>query len=70
MNNRVVVMDKGGIVFNDTKKLFFDNMNSIKSDVLVLPEVYELAKTLRESGKYQIPEVFTIEDFITALEVN
>ncbi|MCK5199872.1 MAG: energy-coupling factor ABC transporter ATP-binding protein [Spirochaetales bacterium] len=68
--NRVVVMDKGKIVFNDDKKVFFDNMDSIKSDVLVLPEVYELAKTLRETGKYQIPEVFTIEDFITALEVN
>ena len=68
--NRVVVMDNGGIVFNDTKKIFFDDMDSIKSDVLVLPEVYELAKNLRESGNFKVPEVFTIEDFITSLEVN
>ena len=63
-------MDNGGIVFNDTKKIFFDDMDSIKSDVLVLPEVYELAKNLRESGNFKVPEVFTIEDFITSLEVN
>lgn len=68
--NKVVVMDKGEIVFNDDKKTFFENIDSIRSEVLVLPEVYELAKTLRESGKYKIPEVFTIEDFVTALEVN
>lgn len=68
--NRVVVMDKGEVVFNDNKKLFFGNLESIRSEVLVLPEVYELARNLRESGKYQIPEVFTIEDFITSAEVR
>jgi energy-coupling factor transport system ATP-binding protein len=68
--NKVMVMDKGELVFSGSKRDFFNNMASIRSDTLVLPEIYELAQILRDKGICQVPEVYTIEDFVNAVEVK
>lgn len=66
-SNRIVVMDRGEVVFCGSKSDFFRRFHSIRSDVLVLPEIYELAQILRDGGLGPIPEVFTVQDLVNAV---
>jgi energy-coupling factor transport system ATP-binding protein len=69
-SNRILVMDKGEVVFCGSKSDFFRDFSTIRSSTLVLPEIYELAQILREKGICQMPEVYSIDDFVDALEVG
>jgi len=68
-SSKIMVMDKGEVVFYGSKRDFFRNFSTIRSSILVLPEIYELAQILRERGIFQVPEVFTVEDLVNAIEV-
>jgi energy-coupling factor transport system ATP-binding protein len=66
----IMVMDKGEMVFYGSRADFFRDFSTIRSDTLVLPEIYELAQALREQGICQVPEVYTVEDFVHTVEVH
>ena len=65
----VIVMDRGEVVFHGSKSDLCRNLSTIRSSALVLPEIYELAQTLRGEKNYAVPEVFTVEDFVAAVKV-
>jgi energy-coupling factor transporter ATP-binding protein EcfA2 len=69
-SNKIMVMDEGEVVFYGSKRDFFRDFSTIRSSTLVLPEIYELAQVLREKGISQVPEVFTVADFASAVEVR
>ena len=63
-------MDEAEVVFFGPKSDFFRDYSSIKSKTLVLPEIYELAQILREGGHCPVPEVYSVEAFVNAVEVG
>ncbi len=69
-SNRILVMDEGEVVFYGSKSDFFRDFFTIRSSTLVLPEIYELARILEEKGICQLPEISTVEDFASAVEVK
>ncbi|MBU0703293.1 MAG: ATP-binding cassette domain-containing protein [Chloroflexi bacterium] len=69
-SNRIMVMEKGELVFYGSKSDFFRDFSIIRSSTLVLPEIYELAQILRERGICQVPQVSTVEGFVNAVEVR
>jgi energy-coupling factor transporter ATP-binding protein EcfA2 len=69
-SNRILVMDEGEVVFYGSKSDFFRDFFTIRSSTLVLPEIYELARLLEEKGICQLPEISTVEDFASAVEVK
>jgi energy-coupling factor transporter ATP-binding protein EcfA2 len=69
-SNRILVMDEGEAVFYGSKGDFFRDFFQIRSSTLVLPEIYELARLLEEKGICQLPEVSTVEDFASTVEVR
>jgi energy-coupling factor transporter ATP-binding protein EcfA2 len=69
-SNRILVMDEGEVVFYGSKGDFFRDFFQIRSSTLVLPEIYELARLLEEKGICQLPEVSTVEDFASTVEVR
>lgn len=69
-SNRILVMDEGEVVFYGSKSDFFRDFFTIRSSTLVLPEIYELARILEEKGIWQLPEISTVEDFASAVEVK
>ena len=68
--NKVMVMEEGEMVFYGSQSDFLRDFSAIRSSTLVLPEVYELARILRDRGICQVPEVSTVEGFINAIEVR
>ncbi len=68
--NKILVMDDGKNVFFDSKTNFCKKFNQIESDYLVLPEIYKLANILREEKGFNVPEVFTIDDFLNTVKVK
>jgi energy-coupling factor transport system ATP-binding protein len=69
-SSRILVMDEGEVVFYGSKSDFFRDFATIRSSTLVLPEIYELARILEEKGICQLPEISTVEDFASAVEVK
>jgi energy-coupling factor transporter ATP-binding protein EcfA2 len=69
-SSKILVMDEGEVVFYGSKRDFFRSFSTIRSSTLVLPEIYELAQILRERGGFQVPEVFTVEDFVNSVGVR
>jgi energy-coupling factor transporter ATP-binding protein EcfA2 len=68
--NKVMVMERGEVVFYGSKLDLCRNINDIRSSSLVLPEIYELTQILRKRGELQVPEVLTVEDLASAIEVK
>jgi energy-coupling factor transporter ATP-binding protein EcfA2 len=68
--NKIMVMEEGEVVFCGSKGDFFRSFDTIRSGTLVLPEIYELAQTLRDRGVCPLPEVCTVDQFLTAVEVR
>lgn len=60
--DRVVVMDKGSVVLDDTPRAVFSHVEKVKEIGLDVPQVTELAWELRRAG-YDMPE-----DIITEQE--
>lgn len=59
--DRVVVMDKGKIILDDTPKAVFSHVEQVKKIGLDVPQATELAYELRKAG-YDIPEDIITED--------
>lgn len=59
--DRVVVMDKGKIILDDTPKAVFSHVELVKKIGLDVPQATELAYELRKAG-YDIPEDIITED--------
>ena len=59
--NRVVVMDKGRIILDDTPRSVFSNVEQVKAIGLDVPQVTELAWELRKSG-FDVPKDIITED--------
>ena len=72
--DRVVVMDKGGIVLDGEPKTVFKNVEKLKALGLDVPQATELAYRLRKSG-FDIPDDILDEEecaaaILRALEVK
>ena len=72
--DRVVVMDKGGIVLDGEPKTVFKNVEKLKAIGLDVPQATELAYRLRKSG-FDIPDDILDEEecaaaILRALEVK
>lgn len=65
---RVVVMDKGKVVMDDTPRAVFSQVDAIKKIGLDVPQVTELAWELKKEG-YNIPtEIITEDECVEAIE--
>jgi energy-coupling factor transport system ATP-binding protein len=69
-SHQIMVMDEGEVVFYGSRSAFFRTFSTIRSDALVLPEIYELAQGLRERNMGQIPDFWSVESFIDAVEMT
>lgn len=69
-STRFVVMDHGELVFQGSRSEFFSHFRQIRSSVLVLPEIYELAEQLRTNGMAEVPEVYTVQDLAESVTVR
>ena len=66
--DRVVVMDKGNIVLDNTPKGVFSHVQELKDIGLDVPQVTELAWELKKAG-YDIPDdIITEEECVTAIQ--
>jgi energy-coupling factor transporter ATP-binding protein EcfA2 len=68
--NKIIVMDEGEVVFQGTKAEFFRDFSTIRSQTLVLPEIYGLVRLLRDGQVCLVPEVCTVQEFLDAVEVH
>ena len=65
---RVVVMDKGRVVMDDTPRKVFSNVEEIKAIGLDVPQVTELAWELRKAGCDIPQDILTEEECADAIE--
>ena len=68
--DKVAVMDQGELVFYGSAIELCRDLSVIRSNCLVLPEIYRLAQILRQQDALQIGEMLTVEDFVNAVEVR
>ena len=66
--DRIVVMDDGNILLDDSPKKVFSQVEKIKSLGLDVPQVTELAYELRKAGFPVSAEIITEEECLQALE--
>ncbi len=59
--NRVVVMDKGSVILDDTPKAVFSHVEQVKAIGLDVPQVTELVWELRKAG-YDVPQDIISEE--------
>ncbi len=65
---RVVVMDKGRVVLDDTPRKVFSHVEQVKDIGLDVPQVTELAWELRRAG-YDVPDdIITEEECVEAIK--
>jgi len=65
---RVVVMDKGRVVLDDTPRKVFSHVEQVKEIGLDVPQVTELACELRRAG-YDVPDdIITEEECVEAIK--
>lgn len=65
---RVVVMDKGRIVLDDTSRAVFSHVDKIKKIGLDVPQVTELAWELKKAGYDISSEIITEEECVDAIK--
>ncbi len=61
---RVLVMDSGRVVMDDTPRVIFNRVEELRLLRLDVPHITALAYLLRKNGLPVSNNVFTIEDFI------
>ena len=66
--DRVVVLNEGEIVFDDTAKKVFSNVERLKDLGLTVPQVTELAYKLKKDGMEIPTDILTNEEMINFLE--
>ncbi len=59
--NRVVVMDKGNVILDDTPRAVFSHVEQVKAIGLDVPQVTELVWELRKAG-YDVPQDIISEE--------
>lgn len=65
--DRVIVIDNGIVIFDDTPRVVFSNVQKLKSVGLDVPQVTELAYMLRNEG-YEMPnDILSVEDCVSEL---
>ncbi|MDE5853577.1 MAG: energy-coupling factor transporter ATPase [Ruminococcus sp.] len=65
---RVVVMDKGMVVLDDTPRAVFSHVDKIKKIGLDVPQVTELAWELQKAGYNISSEIITEQECISAIK--
>ncbi len=65
---RVVVMDKGKIVLDDTPRSVFSHVEEMKKIGLDVPQVTELAWELRKAGLEISTEIITEQECVSAIK--
>jgi energy-coupling factor transport system ATP-binding protein len=66
---RLLVMDKGEMVFQGTPREYGAAFDTIRSDALVLPDVYAVGRSLRRRG-LPVPELLTADELLASLKVT
>lgn len=64
---RVIVMDKGKVILDDTPRAVFSHVDEIKKIGLDVPQVTELAWELQKAGFDISPEIITEQECVEAL---
>jgi len=67
--DKVIVMDEGEVVFQGPTIDLCRDPSIIRLGSLVLPEVYELAQSMRRSTGIPMGDFLTVEAFVEAMEV-
>lgn len=62
--SRVIVIDNGKILFDDTPNVVFSHVSALKSVGLDVPQVTELASMLRQEGIQMRDDVLTVDDCV------
>ena len=65
--DRVVVMEKGTIVLDDTPKAVFSQIDKLKNLGLDVPQVTELAHNLNKKGMNIPTDIISIEEMVEAI---
>lgn len=65
--DRIVVMDKGNVVLDDTPRAVFSHVDKIKKIGLDVPQVTELAWELQKAGFDVSAEIITEQECVDAL---
>ena len=65
---RIVVMDKGSVVLDDTPRTVFSHVEQVKEIGLDVPQVTELAWELRRAGCDIPQEIITEEECVEAIK--
>jgi energy-coupling factor transport system ATP-binding protein len=65
--DRIVVMDDGHIVMDDTPLQVFSRVDELRKLRLDVPQMAELAAQLREAGFNIPPDVLSVEAMVDAL---
>lgn len=66
--DRIVVMDKGSVVLDDTPRTVFSHVEQVKEIGLDVPQVTELAWELRRAGCDIPQEIITEEECVEAIK--
>ncbi len=66
--DRIVVMDKGEVVLDDTPRAVFSHVDKVKEIGLDVPQVTELAWELQRAGYDISPEIITEEECVEAIK--
>ncbi len=59
---RIVILDKGKIIFDGVKEKLFEDHDLMKSTGLVLPQVYQFMLKMRAKGHPVRRDIFTLEE--------
>lgn len=68
ISNRLIVMNKGKIVFDDSPHKVFKEIDTLEEIGLAVPQISYLARALNEAGFHLSDEIITIEEALEALK--
>ena len=66
--NRLIVMNKGKVVFDDSPHKVFKEIDTLEEIGLAVPQISYLARALNEAGFHLSDEIITIEEALKALK--
>ncbi|MBF4695816.1 energy-coupling factor transporter ATPase [Fusibacter ferrireducens] len=66
--NRLIVMNKGKVVFDDSPHKVFKEIETLEKIGLAVPQISYLARALNEAGFHLSDEIITIEEAVEALK--
>ncbi len=66
--NRLIVMNKGKVVFDDSPHKVFKEIDTLEEIGLAVPQISYLARALNKAGFHLSDEIITIEEALKALK--